>query len=154
MKRLSIITIASFLIDLISKIFVSNNFNPYIRNKVIDNFFYITYVKNEGAAWSILSGNRFFLIAISIVALIFISNCVFREQNITKLEGFSYGILLGGIVGNLFDRIVYGYVIDFLDFNIFGYNYPVFNIADCFIVIGVLIMIILSFRGDKNENRS
>lgn len=154
MKRLSIITIASFLIDLISKIFVSNNFNPYIPNKVIDNFFYITYVKNEGAAWSILSGNRFFLIAVSIIALIFILSCILKEKTFGKLEGFSYGILLGGIVGNLFDRIVYGYVIDFLDFNIFGYNYPVFNIADCFIVIGVLIMIILSFRGDKNENRS
>lgn len=154
MKRLFIITIASFLIDLISKIFISNTLIPYMRNCVIDNFFYITYVKNEGAAWSILTGNRILLIVISIIALTFILSCILRERNITKLEELSYGILLGGIIGNLFDRIAYGYVIDFLDFNIFGYNYPVFNIADCFIVIGVLIMIILSFRGDKNENRS
>lgn len=154
MRQLFTITITSFFIDLISKIYVCNNLIPYIRNKVIDNFFYITYVKNEGAAWSILHGNRLLLIVISIVALIFILSCILKEKPKGKLESFSYGILLGGIIGNLFDRIAYGYVIDFLDFDIFGYNYPVFNIADCFIIIGVLLIFILSFRGVKNENRS
>lgn len=154
MKRLFSVTILGFLIDQITKVFISSNFMPYIKNKIIDNFFYITYAKNDGAAWSILRGNRFLLIMISIIAFIFILVCVLKEKNITKVESLSYGMLLGGILGNLFDRIVHGYVIDFLDFNIFGYNYPVFNIADILIVIGVLIMVILSFRGEKNENRS
>ena len=65
-------------------------------------------------------------------------------------------MLLAGIIGNLIDRIIYGYVIDFLDFTIFNYNYPIFNIADTFIVIGILILIILSFKENKGvcyENR-
>ena len=154
MKKIIAISIVSFFIDRITKICVTANLVPYIKNKVIDNFFYITYLKNKGAAWSILEGNRFLLIIISVIAFCFILGCILKEKNIDKIESLSYGILIGGILGNLFDRIFYGYVIDFLDFNIFGYNYPVFNIADVLIVVGVLIMIVLSFRRDKNENRS
>lgn len=61
-----------------------------------------------------------------------------------------YGILLGGIIGNLIDRIIYGYVIDYLNFNIFGYNFPVFNFADICIVISIFIIIIEILKGDKN----
>ena len=63
-------------------------------------------------------------------------------------------MLIGGILGNLFDRIIYGYVIDYLDFYILGYNYPVFNIADMCIVISVFLIIIDTIRGGFNENKS
>jgi len=151
MKKTFSISIIGFLIDRISKVIVSNNCLLYEKNKIIDNFFYITYVKNEGAAWSILEGNRTFLILISIFAIIFILKCIFKEENINKFESISYGVLLGGIIGNLFDRVFYGYVIDFFDFKFFSYSYPVFNIADILIVVGVLIMVITLIRGDKNE---
>ena len=58
-------------------------------------------------------------------------------------------MIVGGIVGNFFDRLVYGYVIDFLDFNLFGYNYPIFNLADSFIVIGIIILIISNIKKEK-----
>ena len=60
----------------------------------------------------------------------------------SKIENLSYGMIIGGIIGNLFDRIFYNYVIDFLDFKIFGYDYPIFNLADTFIVIGVILLVI------------
>ena len=70
------------------------------------------------------------------------------------IDAITYGLLLGGICGNFFDRIVYGYVVDFLDFKIFSYDFPVFNIADVLIVVSVVIMTVLYVRGDKDENNS
>ena len=75
----------------------------------------------------------------------------FEIKKIKKLDKFDiigYSLLTGGIIGNLIDRIIYGYVIDYLDFYIFNYNYPVFNFADISIVIGVIIVIIFR-REDK-----
>ena len=72
----------------------------------------------------------------------------------TKLEIISYSMFLGGILGNLFDRVFYKEVIDFISFNLFGYKFPIFNLADSFIVIGAIIFIIIMIKGDRNENRS
>ena len=116
--------------------------------KVIHNFFYITYTQNKGAAWSILEDHRILLLIISVLAL-YLINKYMNKEKLSNLETFSYGMIIGGIVGNLFDRIFFGYVIDFLDFKLFGYNYPIFNIADTFIVIGVILMVIISVRKEK-----
>ena len=62
-------------------------------------------------------------------------------------------MLIGGIIGNLIDRIIYGYVIDYLDFNIFGYNYPVFNLADSMIVISIILLILFINKGDTYDSR-
>ena len=79
---------------------------------------------------------------------------VYKNKPKYKLEKIAYSLILGGAIGNFLDRIVYGYVIDFLDFYIFGYNYPIFNLADTFIVLGVLLLIIYVWRysdGDKGN---
>ena len=118
---------------------------------VIDNFFNITYLKNEGAAWSILTGNRLFLITISLVIVFLLYFIFIKDNKLNKLEQYVYGILYGGIFGNLIDRIFRGSVIDYLDFKIFNYNFPVFNLADICIVISIILLGIIVFRGDKNE---
>ena len=86
---------------------------------------------------------------ISICALVFVFKYI-SKSNLNNFEYYLYGILSGGICGNLFDRIVYGSVIDYLDFNIFGYGFPIFNFADVLIVIS-MFLIILTMKDDKNE---
>lgn len=149
LKKLFIISLIGIFIDRITKILVSN-IDSIV---VIKNFFNITNTHNYGAAWSILEGYRILLIIVSIFVLVLIYMIFIKGKKLNNYEIFSYGILISGIIGNLIDRIIYGYVIDFLDFNILGYNYPVFNIADSFIVISIILLIIKEFRSDLNGCR-
>lgn len=156
MKKMLPIIGISLVLDQLIKIIVIVNINLYQSINVISKFFNITYVRNNGAAWSILSGNRLTLILIAITALIMIYLYFIKDRKLTKLETFSYGILIGGTIGNLIDRIIYGYVIDYLDFKIFNYNFPVFNFADICIVIGVILICISLIGGeihDRNNDR-
>ena len=154
--KLFIIALISFIVDRVIKVIVTNNISIYERIVVIPNFFNLTHVTNDGAAFSILSGNTFFLIVVSIVALLLIVFFYLLDENITNKEKLVIMFLLGGIVGNLYDRIVYGYVIDYLEFNIFGYNFPIFNFADILIVLSVFVLCILTFKkkDDKNEENN
>ncbi len=150
-KKVIFVTFFALLIDQISKILISN----FVVNKIviINNFFQINYVQNTGAAWSIFQGKQILLIIISILFLIMIYKYSNNFKN-NKKNIIAFGLLYGGILGNLIDRIIHGYVIDFLDFKIFNYDYPVFNMADTFIVIGIILMIIAIFKGEDNENIS
>lgn len=141
-KKIIPISMICLLLDQISKLLIINNLISNETYTVINNFFNITLVHNDGAAWSILSGNRLLLIFISFIALFIIYFLFIKNKKLTKLEIIIYGMLIGGIIGNLIDRILYGYVIDFFDFKIFNYNYPVFNVADCCIVIAAILLII------------
>ncbi len=144
-------TIIFLLIDIISKFIVSRSMNLLDSYAVIRNFFNITYVKNTGAAWSIMSDSGVFLIIISLVIIISIVMYVIRNKPTKKGEIIAYSMILGGAIGNLLNRVFLGSVIDFLDFNIFGYDYPIFNLADTFIVLGIVIVLIMTWR-DKNGN--
>jgi signal peptidase II len=149
MKKIISLSFIFFLIDQIVKIIINNTLNINESITVINNFFKITYVKNDGAAFSILSGNVNFLIILSIIALIILIYYLIKKVNFNKFEILSYSLLIAGISGNLIDRIFRNSVIDYLDFNIFGYNFPIFNIADICIVIGCLILI-LFIGGEKD----
>lgn len=155
-KRIKIVIITMFLavlLDQIIKLIISYNMNVNDSIVIINNFFKITYAHNIGAAWSILSGGRIILIILGIVAINLIYVFFINNKELNKKQQIIYGLLLSGILGNLIDRIIYGYVIDYLDFNIFGYNYPIFNLADILIVISVILIIIFSFKV-KNETSS
>lgn len=141
-----ILVIISFLLDLFSKIIISSLLDVNEVIVVIKNFLNITYVRNTGAAWSIFAGETLGLIVISLIIIALIVYYVSKNKFKSKLELFGYSLILGGAIGNLYDRIVYGYVIDFLDFYIFGYDYPIFNLADSFIFIGVILVIIYTWR--------
>lgn len=136
------ITCLVLLLDQIVKIIVNNCMTLYDEIKLIPNFFSIYYVKNTGAAFSILEGNTTFLIILTIIFILIVHRYIKNEKNMTKLSSISFGLLLGGMFGNLIDRIIHSGVIDYLSFEFFGYSFPVFNIADIGITVGVTLMLI------------
>ncbi len=138
------------LIDQFSKAAAVTYLDEYVRNIVIKDFFSLTLVFNDGAAWSLFSGRTLFLIIITaVVSLLTIYQILYKSR--TKFATISGSIFVGGIIGNLIDRIETGRVIDFLDFNIFGYNFPIFNLADTFIFIGVITLSIALYLEERNE---
>lgn len=112
---------------------------------IIDGFFHLTYVRNSGAAWGMFRDHGEMLIAVSVVMLCLM--VVFRRSFLTGAweHHMAFGLLMGGIVGNLMDRIRLRAVTDFLDFHVGAYAWPTFNIADSAICIGVGVYILSSF---------
>ncbi len=153
MKKVFIFSLFFLLLDIISKILVKSFIVINQSIILIPNFFKLTYVLNDGAAFSILEGKQLFLIILGIAILLLLFYYLRREL-LTNYKIIYYSMLIGGILGNLIDRIFLGGVVDFLDFNIFGYDAPIFNLADTFIVISVVLIIIEAFIGGKNENSS
>ena len=152
-KKILFVCLFTLAIDQLSKVIVTSFLSLKESVSVIGNFFKITYVYNEGAAWGMLNGKTFLLIIVSFGALFYLSKEIIKYKE-NKMNIWGLGLLLGGILGNLLDRILYGYVRDFLDFRIFGYDFPIFNIADSAILIGVALLIIANNRGEKNESSS
>ncbi len=120
---------------------------------LINNFLKLSYVKNHGAAWGILQNQRYFFIVLTALIVIGLAVYVKTNKSLNKLTIISIYLIIGGAIGNLIDRIKMGYVIDFIDVN-FGdlYDFPVFNFADSFIVIGTFLMVYLILT-DKYENQ-
>ena len=146
-----LVIVSCFVLDIVTKTIANSSLIEYERNEIIDGFFYFTLCYNTGGAWSILSGNVIVLIIISIIALAAVIYTAIKST--TKFYKYSSAIFIGGLIGNLYDRIVYGKVIDFLDFIIFGYDFPVFNVADCFICVGVVLILIAVIREEKKDGK-
>ena len=142
MKKILIFSLIFIIIDVVVKVVVSNCIGLYDTIKVIPGFFNLTYVRNTGAAFSIMENNRMLFIIIGLVAIFLIYKFLIKDKYLNKLSLISYSMLLGGIMGNMIDRILYGYVIDYLSFNLFGFNAPIFNLADTFIVVSVILIFI------------
>lgn len=154
MKKKSIYLISLFLLflDQISKFLTMKFFLKELI--VIPNFFSIYYLENSGAAFGILQGQRIFLLMISAAVLIIFSKIIREEKEITKFKGFVYALIVGGITGNFLDRVFIGKVRDFLSFIILNKNMPVFNLADVFITVGVILLIIIYLKEDLNAYQS
>ena len=136
-RKLFIFVIIFLLIDQITKGLV-NIYMDVNESIKIFNFLSLTYVHNIGAAFSMLEGARWLFIILGIIALNIIYIFFIKDKNLSNFEIITYALLLSGIIGNLIDRILYGYVIDFIDFTIF--DFAIFNIADSFIVISVILL--------------
>ena len=121
---------------------------------VVSHFFYLTYVKNTGGAWSILSGNSFLLLGIGICFLVGLVYYMIKKDTFTSFEVVSYSLLIGGVLGNFIDRMIYGGVIDYLGFIFGNYYFPIFNYADICIVVGVGLLLIDGIRSESYGNRS
>lgn len=151
---LSIVLVIVLLgIDLLLKYLVSTYLTTV---NIIDNFFSLTYVLNDGAAFSLFASRTYLLILIALICLFFI---IYELKNNLddRMLSIGYSLALAGLLGNFLDRLIDGYIIDYLSFKILGYNYPIFNFADILIVVGIIIVIIkeiLKERGKKNDVRS
>lgn len=153
-KKTSIMAISIVLIDQLLKALVNTYMDIFQSKSIINNFFYITNLHNDGIAWGYFSNRLYIIIFLSVIALFIIYRYITTFKNNLR-NIFAFGLITGGIYGNLLDRIFFGYVRDFLDFRIFGYDYPVFNISDIALVVGVGLLIISIFKGDDlSDNKS
>lgn len=147
------LAIGIILLDQISKFLIENSMELGDSIPVIEGIFHITYILNPGAAFGILENQRLFFILIATIMILMTGYIYPRIPQKSKMLRLSVGMLFGGAVGNLIDRIRTGLVVDFFDFKI----WPIFNIADIFIVVGVGMIIITMFyadckvKGEKNE---
>lgn len=149
-RKILIVAAFTLLLDQLTKVAVSTLIPLNGEFVFIKNFFSIHYINNYGAAWSILTNQTTFIIILSIISLIIIYHFMFVFQK-NKRNNIAFGLLVGGLVGNLIDRWLFGYVRDFFDFCIFHYDYPIFNIADMSIVIGVILLLYAVIKGEDQR---
>lgn len=133
-----IIMVLITVADQVSKHIVATSVEVGELIPIIDKFFYITYHTNTGAAWGIMQGKLYILIPITITFSIAMIYILFKTKD--KLLKLALALVLGGALGNLIDRVIKGGVTDFLDFYFGSYNFPTFNVADIFIVIGTILL--------------
>ncbi len=133
-----------------------DNFGKLIKNRggesfeIIKDVFNFTYIGNKGAAWGIFGGKQTFLIILTILLIIFMGFVWYKYRNKSKTLTTGLSFVTGGALGNLFDRVFYGEVVDFIDFEII--NFPIFNVADIFVCIGAGLILIYFIFLEKEEN--
>lgn len=148
-----IIVLVIVLLDQISKLAAIKYLKGNRPLVLIEDFFQLYYVENTGAAFGIFKNGRYFFIIVSILVIVFVVLFIIKYfHSLTLTMKIALSVFIGGAIGNLIDRIRLGYVVDFLSFKLpWGYDFPVFNIADAFIVIStIIIMSMLLFN--KYEN--
>ncbi len=141
---IGIVFAASVILDQVTKMWAVNALKNGRSIKIVGNFLRFTYAENRGAAFSILQNQRMLFIIVTIILMAVLAYIYFKSDNITKLSRLAIAMIAGGAIGNFIDRVRLGYVVDFIDVR-FGsfYNFPIFNIADSFVVCGTVLMIIL-----------
>jgi signal peptidase II (EC:3.4.23.36). Aspartic peptidase. MEROPS family A08 len=144
-----VIALFVIAIDQISKWLIVKNMELGTSIPIIDNVLYITSHRNRGAAWGILENKMWFFYIITVVFVAFIVFYMKKYAKTDKLLGISLGLILGGAIGNFIDRVSRQEVVDFIHVYIFSYNYPVFNIADSALCIGVVLIIIQTLLEGK-----
>ena len=139
-KHLIVISTALIVIflDQLTKFLIRKNFQLNESLPIIKNVFHFTYITNTGSAFGLFKGINPFFILFSIAVIMVIFYYIQKIKGNERLLQFAVGLLLGGTIGNLIDRLVYGHVIDFIDFRI----WPVFNIADSAVTVSVILLIV------------
>lgn len=143
--------LAFFIIgmDQLTKWLIVKNMDLGESIPVIENFLYITSHRNRGAAWGILQGQMWFFYIITAIVIVGIVYYMAKYAKGKTLLGLSLGLMLGGAIGNFIDRLFRKEVVDFVDTYIFGYDFPIFNVADSALVIGVGLLMIQMFREER-----
>ena len=137
------------IIDQITKWNIVQNFELYQEKVIVPGFFSLFYIQNEGAAWGIFQGKMVFFYLVTIIVVGYLVYMFQQEKNKTKLVGISFALILSGAIGNFIDRLLNGYVVDMfrLDF----INFPIFNVADVCLTVGVVLMLIHVLFFEKEE---
>lgn len=140
-------------IDQLSKWIVKSKMDLYEQIPIIEDFFYLTSHRNSGAAWGILQGKMTFFYIVT--AIVFIGIIYYMEKYARdhKLLAISLSLILGGTIGNFIDRLLYQEVVDFLDFKIFSYDFPIFNIADSALVVGVIFIALITLMDENKKGK-
>ncbi|MGL4601436.1 MAG: signal peptidase II [Plesiomonas sp.] len=146
-----------FAVDIGTKLWVMNSFTLYESIKILP-FFNLTYVHNPGAAFSFLAEHsgwqRWFFAGIASLVTLSLMVWMYKTPVTHRLPNFSYALIIGGALGNLFDRLVHGYVIDFLDFYIGTSHWPAFNIADIAICLGAGLVVLDGFLAPSEKTQA
>lgn len=153
-KKCIIIAALVLFLDLYTKYLAVKYLKPDGVITIVDNFFYLIYLENTGASFGIMQGKRVFFIFITI-AVVF-GFVRFIRKNASRMTNRMYilfGVFLGGTLGNFFERVVNGYVVDFLSFHFFNFDFPVFNVADIAITVCVVFFtfLLLTNRVELDE---
>ncbi|HTK94512.1 MAG TPA: signal peptidase II [Terriglobales bacterium] len=147
MRRWYLLTsVIVLVLDRVTKWMVSENIALHDTIQVIPGFFRLTHVQNRGAAFGLFAESPSewkvgLLVLFSVVALVVVSALLWRNSHAFNLTGTALALILGGAVGNLWDRLLSGHVVDFLDFYIDTYHWPAFNVADSAIVVGATLLV-------------
>lgn len=140
------------VIDQVTKWIIASSMKIGDSYEVIPNFLNITSHRNNGAAWGILSGKMFFFYIITVIILIVLVLFFIKEAQYNLFMQLAISLLFAGALGNFIDRLLNGEVVDFIDTNIFGYDFPIFNVADSSLTIGVILVIIALLKDTTNKS--
>jgi signal peptidase II len=152
---LGAITIPVILLDQATKLFVQAHMALYESIAIVPNYLDITYALNPGAAFSMLADappwvRQAFLLSMAIAAIIVLTVLIVKSERVS-INSVAFALILGGAAGNLIDRAIRGRVIDFMRAHYYDLNYPVFNVADSAITIGVALIVLTSLFGRDDE---
>jgi signal peptidase II len=156
MLRFILIMVLVAVSDQLTKFWILQQFNLHDSLTVVPGFFNLTLLYNSGAAFGILSGmpllwRQVFFIGISSIALIALIVMQYKLGPRHFLYAISFGLISGGALGNMIDRVRWGAVVDFLDFYIGQYHWPAFNVADSGISVGIFLFLLLQFWEERQK---
>ncbi len=146
-----IIIILGIIIDRVSKLWAIDTLKMGKDIVIIDNFFQLSYLENKGAAFGILKNKVVFLSIFTIILILGLCIFLYKNRKKSKLLSISLSLIIGGALGNFYDRIIYKYVVDFISLHYKNkYYFPTFNMADVFVVCGTILLAIYILK-DENH---
>lgn len=152
-----IVILTTFLLDQLTKTLVLQYFELYQVREVLPGFFNLTFVTNRGAAWSMLANVEgdwvhYFFVTLVLITVIGLTVVYMRVRKDSWLYGVALGFIVGGAIGNVIDRLRFGYVVDFLDFYIGTKHWPTFNVADSAICVGATLLVLMNFMETSRKD--
>ncbi|MCI2802395.1 signal peptidase II [Staphylococcus pettenkoferi] len=146
-----VVTLLILAIDQLTKYLIAAKMTIGDSYTVIPHFLNITSHRNNGAAWGILSGKMGFFVIITLIILAILIIFYIKEAKGNLFMQIALSLLFAGAIGNFIDRLLHGEVVDFIDTNIFGYDFPIFNVADSSLTVGVIFIIIALLKDMNNK---